>query len=110
MMPAARPPRSSTGSCTARWRGSSITRKVGCGKPRMDRKGAGARRGRPCWGGGGNAPTLTAAALVAGSLDGERFGAGAIKLRRDLAERAIAEGIAKPFGLEGAEAGAAAMI
>ena len=71
---------------------------------------AGALPGPACFGRGGNDPTLTDAALVAGYLDAQRFAAGAITLRMDLAEKAIAERVAKPLGLEGAKAGATAMI
>jgi len=94
---------------TAALGGGSLFRVEG-GKMRIGPESAGALPGPACFGRGGNDPTLTDAALVAGYLDDERFAAGAIRLRRDLAEKAIAERIAKPLGLEGAEAGAAAMI
>jgi N-methylhydantoinase A len=80
------------------------------GKIRIGPESAGALPGPACFARGGNDPTLTDAALVAGYLDGARFAAGAIALRRDLAERAIVERIATPLRLPGAEAGAAAII
>lgn len=71
---------------------------------------AGALPGPACFGRGGQEPTLTDAALVAGYLDAKRFAAGAIALKPELAEKAIVERIAKPLGLKDAHAGAAAMI
>jgi len=71
---------------------------------------AGALPGPACFGRGGNDPTLTDAALVAGYLDAKRFAAGAIALRVDLAEKAIRERVAKPLGLQDAEQGATTMI
>jgi N-methylhydantoinase A/oxoprolinase/acetone carboxylase beta subunit len=71
---------------------------------------AGALPGPACFGRGGNDPTLTDAALVAGYLDAKRFAAGAIALRVDLAEKAIRERVAEPLGLEDAQHGATAMI
>ncbi len=71
---------------------------------------AGALPGPACFGRGGNEPTLTDAALLAGYLDAKRFAAGAIALKPELAEKAILEKIAKPLGLADAQAGAAAMI
>lgn len=94
---------------TAALGGGSIF-KVEGGKIRIGPESAGALPGPACFGRGGNDPTLTDAALVAGYLDAKRFAAGAIALRQELAEKAIDEKISKPFGLKGAAAGAAAMI
>jgi len=77
---------------------------------RIGPESAGALPGPACFGRGGNEATLTDAALIAGYLDAKRFAAGAIALRADLAAKAIEERIAKPLGLHGASAGAAAMI
>ncbi|MBI2962167.1 MAG: hydantoinase/oxoprolinase family protein [Deltaproteobacteria bacterium] len=77
---------------------------------RIGPESAGALPGPVCFGRGGSEPTLTDAALLAGYLDAKRFAAGAIDLQPALAEAAIAERIAKPLGLAGAHAGAAAMI
>jgi N-methylhydantoinase A len=71
---------------------------------------AGALPGPVCFGRGGDRPTLTDAALVAGYLDASRFAGGAIELQRELAVQAIADRIAAPLGLKDADAGAAAMI
>jgi N-methylhydantoinase A/oxoprolinase/acetone carboxylase beta subunit len=71
---------------------------------------AGALPGPSCFGRGGEDPTLTDAALIAGYLDAERFAAGAITLRPDLAEKSIVERIAARLGLGSAHAGARAMI
>ena len=94
---------------TAALGGGSVVR-VEDGKIRIGPDSAGALPGPACFGRGGNDPTLTDAALVAGYLDERRFAAGAITLRRDLAERAIAERIATPLRLPGVEAGAAAIL
>lgn len=71
---------------------------------------AGALPGPVCFGRGGNQPTLTDAALVAGYLDAARFAGGSIEIRSDLAEQAIEEQVARPLGLKNAQAGARAMI
>src|ERR1044071_3381162 len=94
---------------TAALGGGSIF-KVENGKIRIGPESAGALPGPACFGRGGNDPTLTDAALVAGYLDAKRFAAGAIALRQELAEKAIDERISKPLGLKGTAAGAAAMI
>jgi N-methylhydantoinase A len=46
--------------------------------------------GPACYGRGGTEPTITDANLVLGRLDGDRFLGGDMKLRRDLAEDALA--------------------
>ncbi len=94
---------------TAALGGGSIF-KVEGGKIRIGPESAGALPGPACFGRGGNDPTLTDAALLAGYLDAKSFAAGAIALRAELAERAIDDRISKPLGLKGAAAGAAAMI
>lgn len=50
---------------------------------------AGAKPGPACYGFGGQAPTVTDANLLLGRLDPERFWGGRLRLRRDLAERAL---------------------
>lgn len=94
---------------TAALGGGSVFRVDG-DKLRIGPDSAGALPGPACFGRGGNDPTLTDAALIAGYLDAERFAAGAIALRPDLAEQAISERIAKPLRLEDARAGAGAML
>lgn len=94
---------------TAALGGGSLFR-VEAGKIRIGPESAGALPGPACFGRGGNDPTLTDAALLAGYLDAKRFAAGALDLKPALAEKAIDEQIAEPLGLAGARAGAAAMI
>ncbi len=94
---------------TAALGGGSLFRVEG-GAIRIGPESAGALPGPACFGRGGNEATLTDAALIVGYLDAKRFAAGAIALRTELAAKAIEERIAKPLGLQGASAGAAAMI
>jgi N-methylhydantoinase A len=94
---------------TAALGGGSLYR-IEDGKMCIGPDSAGALPGPACFGRGGNEATLTDAVLIAGYLDAKRFAGGAIALRADLAAKAIEECIAKPLGLQGASAGAAAMI
>jgi N-methylhydantoinase A/oxoprolinase/acetone carboxylase beta subunit len=94
---------------TAALGGGSLFR-VENGRMRIGPESAGALPGPACFGRGGNEATLTDAALIAGYLDAGRFAAGAIALRGELAAEAIEQRIAKPLRLDGAIAGAAAMI
>ncbi len=71
---------------------------------------AGALPGPACFGRGGEDPTLTDAALLAGYLAPGRFAGGSIELRLDLAEKAVNEKISRPLDLAGPTAGAWAMI
>ncbi len=94
---------------TAALGGGSIFQ-VHDGVMRIGPESAGALPGPVCFGRGGEHPTLTDAALVAGYLDAGRFAGGAIEIQQDLAAQAIAERISGPLGLKDADAGAAAMI
>ncbi|MGZ0247675.1 MAG: hydantoinase/oxoprolinase family protein, partial [Alphaproteobacteria bacterium] len=67
---------------------------------------AGADPGPAAYSRGGTEPTVTDALVVCGIVDPENFFGGAYKLDRDLSERAIADRIAKPLGLDLAEAAA----
>ena len=89
--------------------GGSIFRVEG-GRLRIGPESAGALPGPACFGRGGQDPTLTDAALVAGHLEPESFAGGSIAVRSELAEKAIAERVAAPLGLAGAREGADAMI
>jgi N-methylhydantoinase A/oxoprolinase/acetone carboxylase beta subunit len=71
---------------------------------------AGALPGPVCFGRGGEQPTLTDAALVAGFIDAKTFAGGQFALNPELADAAIARKIAEPLGLKGASGGASAMI
>lgn len=61
-------------------------------------RSAGARPGPACYGHGGELPTVTDAHAVIGTLVQELLAASTIKLRVDLARRAIATHLAEPLG------------
>jgi N-methylhydantoinase A/oxoprolinase/acetone carboxylase beta subunit len=65
---------------------------------------AGSSPGPACYGLGGTRPTVTDAALLLGYLDRNGNLSGAVRMRADLAERAIDEHIARPLGLTVMEA------
>lgn len=67
---------------------------------------AGADPGPAAYGRGGTEPTVTDALVVCGIVNPENFFGGGYKLERELSERAIAERIAQPLGLDLAEAAA----
>ena len=71
---------------------------------RMGPASAGADPGRACYARGGVEPTCTDANLVLGYLSAEYFAGGRVRLDSGAAQRAIADGIAKPLGLSLAEA------
>ena len=64
---------------------------------------AGSRPGPVCYNQGGTEPTNSDANVMLGRL-GTSLAGGAIQLHRDLAEKAVAERIAKPLGLTPEEA------
>ena len=94
---------------TAALGGGSIVR-VRNGRVQIGPESAGALPGPACFGRGGQEPTLTDAALLAGYLQAQGFAAGALSLQENLAERAILEHVAKPLGLRDARAGAWAVL
>ncbi len=94
---------------TAALGGGSIVR-VRNGRVQIGPDSAGALPGPACFGRGGQEPTLTDAALLAGYLKAQGFAAGALSLQENLAERAILEQVAKPLGLRDALAGAWAIL
>ncbi len=71
--------------------------------------GAGALPGPACYGLGGTAPTITDAQVVLGRLRPGPYANGAVKISRDLAQKAIRERIAEPLGIA-VEHAAAGMI
>lgn len=75
------------------------------GALRVGPRSAGAVPGPACYGLGGAEPTVTDANLVLGRLGAADF-AGGKELRRELAERAIAEKVGGPLGLGVQEAAA----
>jgi N-methylhydantoinase A len=79
--------------------GGSIARVDRLGLLKVGPDSAGADPGPACYGLGGRLPTVTDADLVLGYLDAGFFLGGAMRLDRDLAARAIDEGVARPLGL-----------
>ncbi len=94
---------------TAALGGGSIIR-VRNGRVQIGPDSAGALPGPACFGRGGQEPTLTDAALLAGYLEAQGFAAGALALQENLAERAVLEHVAKPLGLRSALEGAWAIL
>jgi N-methylhydantoinase A len=77
------------------------------GNLRVGPQSAGAVPGPACYGDGGTAPTNTDANVVLGIIHPDRFLGSRKRLRRELAERAIEESVARPLGLSVEEAAAA---
>jgi N-methylhydantoinase A len=84
--------------------GGSIAWIDAAGGLKVGPQSAGAAPGPACYGTGGTEPTVTDANLIAGRIDPEYFLGSGIRLRRDRAEQAISEKIAKPLGLSLQEA------
>lgn len=84
--------------------GGSIAHVDVTGLLKVGPQSAGSNPGPACYGLGGTRPTVTDAALLMGYLDRNGNLSGAVKMRADLAERAIEEHIAKPLGLTVMEA------
>ena len=74
------------------------------GALRVGPQSAGARPGPACYGLGGDEPTVSDACVTLNRLNPDYFLAGEMALDRDAAERAIRERIAKPLGMEIADA------
>jgi N-methylhydantoinase A len=70
-------------------------------------KSAGADPGPACYGTGGEEATVTDADVVLGYISPDYFLGGEMKLRRDLAEKAIKERVAAPLGMSVVEAASA---
>ena len=60
---------------------------------------AGSEPGPACYGRGGELPTVTDASVVLGYVNPAYFAGGAMQLHPDLAEKAIADHVAKPLGM-----------
>lgn len=73
------------------------------GSLRNGPQSAGSRPGPVCYDQGGTQPTNCDANVMLGRL-GTNLAGGAIQLRKDLAEKAVAEHVAKPLGLTPEEA------
>jgi N-methylhydantoinase A len=79
--------------------GGSIAR-VEMGALHVGPESAGAQPGPVCYGQGGTEPTVTDANLVLGRLGSDRFLGGEMRLDLAGAERALAERVAGPLGLD----------
>ncbi|SHG30524.1 N-methylhydantoinase A [Kaistia soli DSM 19436] len=84
--------------------GGSIAFRDEGGAFRVGPRSAGAAPGPACYGKGGTEPTVTDAHVVLGRLDPERFLGGDMAIDPALAERAVREKIAEPFGMSLIEA------
>ena len=80
--------------------GGSIATVDESGALRVGPQSSGAEPGPACYGLGGRLPTVTDANLVLGRLGVDRFLGGEMKLDVAAAERALAEHIAKPLGVD----------
>ena len=79
--------------------GGSIAR-VEMGALHVGPESAGAQPGPVCYGQGGSEPTITDANLVLGRLGADRFLGGEMRLDLAGAQRALAERVAEPLGLD----------
>ena len=84
--------------------GGSIVWLDSGGSLRVGPQSAGAAPGPVCYGAGGERPTVTDANLVLGYLNPESIAGGAIAVRPEPARAALKTGIARPLGLDLAEA------
>jgi len=84
--------------------GGSIAALEAGGALKVGPQSAGADPGPACYARGGTRPTVTDANLVLGRLDAGRFLGGEMQLDVRAAERALAEHIAKPLGMDLARA------
>jgi N-methylhydantoinase A len=86
--------------------GGSIARVEAGGYLQVGPASAGAEPGPACYSHGGRLPTVTDADLLLGILDPDNFLGGRIKLDLEAAQRAVAEHVAEPLGVEVKQAAA----
>jgi N-methylhydantoinase A/oxoprolinase/acetone carboxylase beta subunit len=84
--------------------GGSIAHVDTTGLLKVGPHSAGSSPGPACYGLGGERPTVTDAALVLGYLEPQGTLSGAVRLRLELAERAIKKYVADPLGISVVEA------
>ena len=84
--------------------GGSIARVDAAGLIKLGPESAGSAPGPASYGLGGERPTVTDAALLLGYLDPHADLSGAVRLRYDLAEKAVLKYLATPLGLSLTEA------
>ncbi len=80
--------------------GGSIARVVPGGGIRVGPQSAGASPGPACYDLGGDEPTVTDANLIIGRLSADHFLGGEMKLRTDLATKALQDKVATPLGID----------
>jgi N-methylhydantoinase A len=80
--------------------GGSLARVDRMGLLKVGPDSAGADPGPACYNLGGRQPTVTDADLLLGYLDADFFLGGRMRLDRGAAERAVAEHVARPLGLD----------
>jgi N-methylhydantoinase A len=80
--------------------GGSIAAVDQLGRISVGPESAGSEPGPAAYGRGGTDPTVTDADVLAGRLDGEWFAGGELPLDRDAARDAVADGVARPLGVE----------
>jgi len=80
--------------------GGSIARVVPGGGIRVGPQSAGASPGPACYDLGGDEPTVTDANLIIGRLSADHFLGGEMKLRMDLATKALQDKVATPLGID----------
>jgi N-methylhydantoinase A len=79
--------------------GGSIVWLDRAGRLKVGPRSAGATPGPACYGIGGTDPTITDVNVVLGYSNPDYLAGGAVQLRADLAEAALAESVATPLGL-----------
>jgi N-methylhydantoinase A len=84
--------------------GGSIVAVDALGSLKVGPRSAGAEPGPACYGLGGTEPTFTDAMVVLGYVNPTSLAGGRVRLRAELAHRAIAEGVAAPLGVLPVEA------
>ena len=84
--------------------GGSVAWLDPAGALKVGPQSAGAVPGPACYDAGGVEPTITDANVYLGLTNCEALAGGALKIRADLAERAIRERIAEPLGIDAARA------
>jgi N-methylhydantoinase A len=84
--------------------GGSIASLDATGRLKVGPQSAGANPGPVCYGRGGQSPTVTDAAIVAGHLDPRYFLGGRMPIYADKAEEVLQKAIATPLGLSVQEA------
>jgi N-methylhydantoinase A len=84
--------------------GGSIAWRDEIGALKVGPQSAGADPGPICYRGGGTEPTITDANVVLGRLDPNNFLGGTMKLDADGAKKGVEECIAKPLGMNAAQA------